>query len=498
MKAKLLKKDYNEELEELAESKRFEKEAQNLLLSMLYKVEGAYDDYETVKREVPTKDDFMQNIINIVRKYCREIEIAKPNSLLEKELTKSRCKILEEEPDNKYNNEQKVIFFPNEKVVLYSVIRAGIEKINPNLSLDDKAMLMIIQIGKCIAYSEVIRDFNGFSWSQVINEIENIDCNIVYTDLIYLLGEEYVSKINSSNISNLKKILDKELYEEMQKVALRFYLEYDVKQSEKLQEELQKDKEYLKEMQDQKKFIENISNNKKKMLNRIKEIDEVLNNPNDLRKEYLEKNRTLPNEKKIFSISHYEEMLQKERNELIEEIEKNNKYQNPIEFVKIKSELEEKINYYENFKSLDIQKFQEIFLREFKKKIEKEELPEKIMDYLYEIRYLKYLPLTSKMLMKDKIDFEDIEETAVQKGIETNLITPISNNKETDYALLKSLFDTKNIKFEDLLLRLEVKDGKLISEIYDGDILDSTNYINLQKGSSVQIRKTKKVKIFNK
>ena len=498
MKAKLLKKDYNEELEELAESKRFEKEAQNLLLSMLYKVEGAYDDYETVKREVPTKDDFMQNIINIVRKYCREIEIAKPNSLLEKELTKSRCKILEEEPDNKYNNEQKVIFFPNEKVVLYSVIRAGIEKINPNLTLEDKAILMTIQIGKCIAYSEVIRDFNGFSWSQVINEIENIDCNIVYTDLIYLLGEEYVSKINSSNISNLKKILDKELYEEMQKVALRFYLEYDVKQSEKLQEELQKDKEYLKEMQDQKKFIENISNNKKKMLNRIKEIDEVLNDPNDLRKEYLEKNRTLPNEKKIFSISHYEEMLQKERNELIEEIEKNNKYQNPIEFVKIKSELEEKINYYENFKSLDIQKFQEIFLREFKNKIEKEELPEKIMDYLYEIRYLKYLPLTSKMLMKDKIDFEDIEETAVQKGIETNLITPISNNKETDYALLKSLFDTKNIKFEDLLLRLEVKDGKLISEIYDGDILDSTNYINLQKGSSVQIRKTKKVKIFNK
>ena len=498
MKAKLLKKDYNEELEELAESKRFEKEAQNLLLSMLYKVEGAYDDYETVKREVPTKDDFMQNIINIVRKYCREIEIAKPNSLLEKELTKSRCKILEEEPDNKYNNEQKVIFFPNEKVVLYSVIRAGIEKINPNLTLEDKAILMTIQIGKCIAYSEVIRDFNGFSWSQVINEIENLDCNIVYTDLIYLLGEEYVSKINSSNISNLKKILDKELYEEMQKVALRFYLEYDVKQSEKLQEELQKDKEYLKEMQDQKKFIENISNNKKKMLNRIKEIDEVLNNPNDLRKEYLEKNRTLPNEKKIFSISHYEEMLQKERNELIEEIEKNNKYQNPFEFVKIKSELEEKINYYENFKSLDIKKFQEIFLREFKKKIEKEELPEKIMDYLYEIRYLKYLPLTSKMLMKDKIDFEDIEETAVQKGIETNLITPISNNKETDYALLKSLFDTKNIKFEDLLLRLEVKDGKLISEIYDGDILDSTNYINLQKGSSVQIRKTKKVKIFNK
>ena len=165
MRTKLLKKDYNQELEEIAESKRFEKEAQNLLLSMLYKAEGAYNDYENVKREVPSKEEFIQNIIDIIKKYCREIVIAKPNSLLEKELTKSKCKILEEEPDNQYNNEQKVIFFPNEKVVLYSVIRAGVEKINPNLTLEEKAMVTAISIGKCISYSEVIRDFNGFSWS---------------------------------------------------------------------------------------------------------------------------------------------------------------------------------------------------------------------------------------------------------------------------------------------------------------------------------------------
>ena len=48
MKPKLLKRDYNEELEEIAESKGFEKEAQNLLLSMLYKLDGAYCDYKTV------------------------------------------------------------------------------------------------------------------------------------------------------------------------------------------------------------------------------------------------------------------------------------------------------------------------------------------------------------------------------------------------------------------------------------------------------------------
>ena len=71
MKSKLLGRDYNQELEEIAESKRFEKEAQNLLLSMLYKIDGAYKDYEEVKREVPYKEEYLENILKIVKKYNR-------------------------------------------------------------------------------------------------------------------------------------------------------------------------------------------------------------------------------------------------------------------------------------------------------------------------------------------------------------------------------------------------------------------------------------------
>ena len=127
----------------------------------------------------------------------------------------------------------------------------------------------------------------------------------------------------------------------------------------------------------------------------------------------------------------------------------------------------------------------------------KEDIKEKVLDYLYEIRYLKYLPIDKSKVLKDIISFEDIEKVMINKGLNLNLITPISNNKDTDYLLLKSIFNTKNINLEDLCIKLVVKDGKLESQIYDGDILDSTNYINLQKGSSVQIRKTKKVKIFN-
>ena len=497
MKSKLLQKDYSEELEEICESKRFEKEAQNLLLSMLYKVDGAYNDYKTVKREVPSKEEFLQIIIDIVRNYCREIEIARPNSELEKELAKSRCKIVEEEPDNKYNKEQKVIFFPNEKVVLYSIIKAGMDKINANLNLKDKAILASVQIGRCISASEVIRDFNGFSWSQIISEIESIECNAVYTDLIYLLGEKYVNNLNSNNIEKMHNIIDSELLDKMQKIATKFYLEYDEKQLKVVNENLTKDKQKLDEMSKGNEYVEKITKIKKELLNKIGKIDEQLNDPKELRDAYINYNKELPNEKKVFSVSHYEEMIQNKRESILEEIEEYNKLQNPIEFVKIKQEIEERIKYFEEINNITINDLQKCFFENFCKMIDDLNEKEKLIDYIYKIRYLKYLPISKNQLMKDIIDFEKLEKKAIKKCIEKNIITPISNNPDTDYLLLKSIFETKNILLEGLSIKLSVKNGKLISEIYDGDILDSTNEVNLPDGSNIHLRKTKKVKIFD-
>ena len=497
MKSRLLQKDYSEELEEICESKRFDKEAQNLLLSMLYKADGAYNDYRTVKREVPSKEEFLENIIEIVKNYCKEIEIAKPNSELEKELNKSRCKVVEEEPDNKYNKEQKVIFFPNEKVILYSIIKAGLDKINTNLSLKDKSMLGAIQIGKCISSSEVIRDFNGFSWSQIVSEIESLECNALYTDLTFLLGEKYVDNLKSSNIEKLNTVVEAELLEQMQKIATKFYLEYDENQARIVEQNLKKDKDELEKMEAGSEYVENISNIKKDLLNKIKEIDEQLNDPKELRNAYINHNKNLPNEQKIFSVSHYEEMIQKQRQDILNKIEGYNKLQNPIEFVKIKQELENRIKFAEEVNTIQIEDLQKVFFKDFSKILGDLNEKDRLIDYIYKIRYLKYLPVSQDKLMKDVIDFTDLEKNTIEKCIEKNVITPISNNAKTDYLLLKSLFETRNISIEGLLVKLNVKDGKLISEIYDGDILDSTNEVELPKGSNIHLRKTKKVKIFD-
>ena len=490
MKSKLLKRDYNQELEEIAESKRFEKEAQNLLLSMLYKIDGAYNDYEEVKREVPYKEEYLENILKTVKKYCNEIEIAKPNSLLEKELESSKCKI--QELENK-----KVIIFPNEKKVLYNIIKAGIEPIEKELSIEDKAILTAIQIGKCIAYSEVIRDFNGFSWTSVINEIENIECNCIYTDLSYLIGEENVCSFNSSNISKLKEYISKELYEEIKKVAIKFYLYSNEEEKNIYENKIVRCKEQLNKMEKQDNFVEDITKNKKGMLSRIKEIDEALNNSELLRKKYIEKNSTLPNEQKIFSMSHYEEILQKERMYLLKEIENNNKILKPSEFVKIKTELEKEVKFYEELKNIDVVKMQEEFFKSFKDLLKNKNEKIHLLDYIYEIRYLKYLPISKKEKMKEKIDFIQLEKETIAKAIKNGIITPISNNEETDYILLKSLFCTRSVNLEEFSIMLTVEEGKLKAQIYDGEMIDSTNIVDLGRNSNIQIRKTKKVKIFN-
>ena len=49
-------KDYNSELEEVLDRKYFPANVKNLLLSMIYKIENSYKDYEIIKRVVRSKE----------------------------------------------------------------------------------------------------------------------------------------------------------------------------------------------------------------------------------------------------------------------------------------------------------------------------------------------------------------------------------------------------------------------------------------------------------
>lgn len=482
MKSKFLSRDYKEELANIAEAKRYSQQAENLLLSMCYKIEDSYANYLKVKRDVPDKNEFLERLVQNVNMNCDQILIAEPRSELEKQLKKNKCTILTENDVDRKN----VISYPNEKTLLYGISKVSLPSINANLPIDQKAILTCVNIGKCIADSEVIRDFNGWSWSILENEIESSECNIVYTFLLFLLGYKFFDNYDCVKIQRSVSI---SFYNELRKVATQFYMSYDKKENENILKTLASYKEKLEKMKNQSKYIQEITEKKKEKIVQIKNLDELLNNPMLLREEYLKYNEQMPDEQKIFSVSHYEEKIQNERQKILDKIEEYNRMQNPMEYIKEKEKLEYDIKFYEE--KTDISKLQKSFCTLFNKKIDNSIDKKELLDCIYELRYLKFLP-NCKMKLKE------LEEKIIPKAIKLNIISPVSNNDTIDYRILKGIFNSQAVSLENLYIKLINEDGRLISEIYDGDILDQRYEVDLPDGSMIQIKKSKKMKIFSK
>ena len=79
-------KDYNNELEKILEHKLFSYEVKNLLLSMLYKIEDAYKDFEIVKVEAPPKSEYIEDLLRIIKEKALTIFLAKSGTAEAKEL----------------------------------------------------------------------------------------------------------------------------------------------------------------------------------------------------------------------------------------------------------------------------------------------------------------------------------------------------------------------------------------------------------------------------
>ncbi|MBR3325407.1 MAG: hypothetical protein IKG14_05125 [Clostridia bacterium] len=482
MRNRFLSRDYKEELANIAETKGFSNNAENLLLSMAYKLEDGYDNYQIVKREVPNKYDFIDRIVKIVREDCDYIEIAEPNSELEKELKKNKCRVMTEKDTR--SKQRNVITYPNEKTLLYGLTKVSLPPMRDNLSIEEQAIFTAVNIGRCISTSEAIRDFSGWTWSILESEIESTECNIIYIFLSLLLGHEF---LENCDVKKIEKNLPTQLFYEIKKVATQFYMSYDQKQNEQLLKTLYKDKKTLEKMKKQSEYIIEIAEKKKRKLLEIKQLDEILSNPRYMKQEYIEYNSKMPNEKKVFSVSHYEEMLQKRRIKMLNQIEKYNKMQNPVEYVREKERLEYKIKFYEE--KTDITKLQKEFLKCFEQRINATNDRRGILDIIYEIRYLHFIP-------NCKMKLTHLEQLILPKAIQTNVIAPISNNNTIDYRILKGIFKSQVMSLENLTIRLSSVNSKIHVEIFDGEMIDSEYDVALPEGSTIEIRRTKKMKIF--
>ncbi len=479
--------DFKEEMGALIDSKGFQPQVANLLLSMIYKIDDSYDNYKKIKRVVSAKDDLLINIYDDIMNYCFSFELININKDNQVKMKAERLRI--KALDRKGSN-HKIYSFPIEKDLLYAIFKAEVDNsISSDMSIEERAILTTIGIGKAISKAEILRDFNGWSWSINKSEIESNECNIVYVLLTYILGDAFVDNLRRAN--DLKMTLPESLWNELLKVSLQFYKSFDKSQNDKILAILATYKnEYLK-MKYPYEYQQEILTKKNKAFDDLKHINKLLQSPYEMKNEFMIVNSKLPDDKKIFTLSDYQNLLIKSKGNLEKQINEYSKIQDPVRFEKFKEELLLKIKYYEV--STDISKFEKRFLDCFEGKVDSVEDRRDILDLIYEVRYLNNLP-------NCKMKLNRIQEKLIPKAIEYEIINPISNNDELDYRILRGIFDSVELNMEDLYIRLKTvpEISGIIVEIYNGTMMEKTYVADTPEGSEIEIKTTKKTKIFCK
>lgn len=531
-------KDYNNELEIILEQKAFSSDVKNLLLSMLYKIENAYEDYKKVKVNVCEKKQFVEEILETIKEECDEVEIIKPMSEEGQKLYENSINCIVDK-ENK-----KIRTFQNEKSILDAILQMRQQDIelNEKYELIEKPIKELLKIGNNMNSLEVIRDFNGWSWDITTIEMKNIIYNKVYQLLIILIGSKIIdtwvnnrkseeieeipsnvilsSKYNESYgitikemqeqkdyveeiVSKFSKLYGKEKTKEFFKKLIQIIIlensKNDKEYKERIIKEIAKINQELEKMKNNKTFIEELSLQKKKITKQIKDIDTILNDEKTLKEQYENTNKKLPNKEKIFSVSHFKLMYEKQREKLLKEIKNINTKMEPQQFIEIKKSLQEKLEFYEHIQIEEIanentvrllKELEEIFLECILEKIEKTNEKSEIEKIIYELRYYK---LTPPIVTKET---DEIERKLIKKACEQKILTKFSEKEETNYQILKQIFTSKIIDLSETVYTLKYTKGTLTLNIYDGNTHDETKQIKITEKTELNVKLNKKIKIW--
>lgn len=516
---KIVKKNYNNELEEVLEKKMFDEDVKSNLLSILYKIEAAYNDYATVKQDVEPKEEFIQELIDNVKNNCDVIKFVKQNSE-ENQIMGNKTFLV-------VKDKKMIICYPIERKILYAISKISKNEtiIKEKYFLIYKTLSNLINTGSNINTVEPLRDFNGYSWATVPREIESVEHNLVYQNLRIILGHEFLNNWvkNKEYIIDYMESLENKLEEKysgeikenlietLKKLSILLEIKFDQKSKEQILKIKKETEDNLIKIQDNKELVKKITNEKRILTKEIKEIDEILNNKDLLQKEYIKRNEKLELEEKIFSRRILSKMMAEERAEKIEKIEKLNDILNPQKFIKFKNELEDREKYLklietENLQQ-DIEKLvlqvQKIFLQCYLVKIKKAETKQDITKLIYEFRYYNLLPYNQQKQINQveelKNDLEEIEKMLIQKANKLKVIESFAKVEELNYKIIKNIFDTRSIDLEQIYIKLIKEKEKYFVQVFDDNAFEEKSMLdrveNINK-EDLEIKINKKIKVF--
>lgn len=516
---KIVKKDYNNQLEEVLEKKTFDENTKSMLLSILYKIETAYKDYEKVKQNVREKEDFIQSIIRNVKNNCEDIKIVKLHSK-ESQMLGSKTFLVEK-------NRKRIICYPVERKLLYCIAKINNNNkiIKNNYYIVDETLSDLINVGNNIDTVEPMRDFNGYSWTTIPKEIESIYHNLVYQNIRILLGYQFLDnwvKNKEFIIDYMESFQDrleekygqkqqKKLNQILNEISVLLAIKYNKKLKTKLQKEKKEVELKLEKIKDNQEFVKEVTKEKRDLTNEIKRMDETLNNKEMLQEEYKKRNQFVPLQEKIFSVKILSKMMAEEREGKVKELEKLNDLLNPQKFVAYKKELEKKEVYLKLLETKDLGKeinhkileLQKIFLSCYQTKIKKVENKQNLMKIIYEFRYYCLIPVDEKKAIgkvkEIEVQIKQVEKLLLQKAHELKLIDIFSKQEEIDYQMLKHIFHIRVIPLEDLYIKVIKEKDNLYAQLFDENVFEEK--IQIQNVGTINkkdlaFRMNKKVKIF--
>lgn len=501
-------KDYNHILDRMLEEKNFSEDAKNLLLSMIYKIENSYDDYAQIKGIFLKQKDFIDEIIDIVSNNCKYIFLIDPKKDGVQLLKKENVLALTDE------KEQRIYSYPTEQAILYGImdIKPKYFYIPNSYYYIKKQFQKLLVEGTILDSTEVIRNFNGWSWNVAEDTGINHVANMIYQTIRILLDEEflkeweddasgkvdYIYEFRKSILEYYGKELSRSLYIALARLIVASSSDEDKK---KLRLEYDRVQKAYDNMKDKTAYIFRVSEEKKRLNSEIERKDFIMKDRNRLYKEFEERNKNLPNDKKIFSISDLTQRLQVERERCVKRIAELNELVKPASYTGLKNELAEKIQ----IMSIVVENktlrdaciwYQNEVIKCFAKNIESISSKEETIDMIYKIRYYRKLRITEKEKIEDiPMLFNQVEKIlrfVVTKSCKDSIFNIFCNDVEFNYKIIAIALNSMISNYEDVDIELNIVDGKLVVSIYDNEILEKQEELEMEVTASDFAVKMKK------
>lgn len=506
---KIVKENYNNQLEKILSKKDFSEEVKNALLSMFYKIETGFNDYHIVKRDTFDKKDYIEKLINTIEEDCEKIEFIKKDEKQQEKVCKKQKEIICEPVDIKILNSLAKV----EKKPI------TIKELEKNVA---SAFSNFLNTGNDINIVEPLRDFNGFSWNIILKDIEDLDYNLMYQDMILLVGNEFLNRWVSQydtqvDYFNLfKNILKKKYGLEIKDDIITYLLKLSVlvnaKKDDNYRREIENTREDLEEayyeLENREMYLVKLSRLKKKKEREIKKIDKIINDKKLLKEEYERRNETLPLDKKIFSIRVLKEVLLNERTKLLHEINQINKMMKPHVFLEKKQKIEQGLKYIDIYEDINIEQeistglvnLQKLVIKCMQTDIQKTENKSDLVDLIYKYRYYNLIPANEKKAIcnvnKLKKDLDNLTISLVDKVTDMKILTKITENKDTNDYIIKQILLSKIISLEGINIKITNERTGIYLTIYDEETKDSRIKLENITKEDVKVKFNKKVKLF--